>query len=175
MTETGLADFNQALLLLDKMALYLGDSKQINRDVVELCSSGSLASKIFDCTEAIGSGQWEQALVLLQTLWTHRESPLAVLALLLRHYRILLKAVENPRLWGQRQEMARILGVPPFAVERYVKQARDYQRADLLGLWELFAQTDRRLKSSPSVKEWELEQLVFDLRQRKGAQQAIRN
>lgn len=162
--EAAMGDINQALLLLDKIDLYLGEASPVDLECVEACAIGGAPGKIFEWAEAVGAGRWQQAFQLLQILWAHQEAPLALLALLIRHYRLLLKTVENQSLWGRRQELARVLGVPPFAVDRYVQQGRRYQRTMLLHIWDLLQQTDRALKSSPLRKELELEALLLELK-----------
>ncbi len=164
LAETAQMGMNEALMLLDKVELFLGDKKELNRESLESCRSGGSPGKIFEWAEAVGARDFKRALSLLQNLWSHQESPLALLALLVRHFRILMKAVENKQQWRNRQQMASVLGVPPFVVERYLKQAGTYSRAQLLMIWNLLLTTDRRLKSSPSRKTWELEQLVWDLK-----------
>ncbi len=164
--ELILADFNQSILILEKLALFLGNEKQVSRDTLESCLSGGTPVKIFEWVEAVGAGRWKQAFALLQKLWANQEAPLALLALLLRHFRILLRAVEHSALWGRSGELARVLGVPPFAVDKYVQQARRYDRETLISCWELLFETDRNLKSSPIKKELELEALLWKLRQR---------
>ncbi len=162
--EVGQADFSQALLLLDKLAIYLGDSKRVDREAIEACCIGGSPVKIFEWADAVGAADWKKALMILQGLWINQEAPLAVLALLVRHYRILLRAVENRALWGRPQEMARVLGVPPFTVDRYLQQARHYRREDLIGLWQELQSCDRQLKSSPGKKELEVEKLFLNIR-----------
>lgn len=173
LVEEGMADFNQALLLLDKLELYLNDQKSVDLETIEICLSGSLAAKVFDWADAMVAGEWPRALGLLQSLWSTGEAPLALLAILIRHFRILLRAIENRSLWTRRSECARVLGVPPFTVDRYLQQARSYQRHQVLALWQDLQAADRRLKSSPLPKEWELEALLWDLR-RKRADAAVK-
>lgn len=115
-------------------------------------------------SEAVGAGEWKRAFEILQRLWSHHEEPLAILALLVRHFRILLKARENQALWRNHRDLSRILAVPPFVVEKYCQQARRYTRDQLLALWEELLQTDRELKSSPVPRTLVLEDLVWRLK-----------
>jgi len=160
-------DFNQAVLLLEKLELFVGDSKDVNLEIIESLRVGGQPAKIFEWAETIGGGQWKKSFSILQTLWTARESPIAIMALLVRHFRILLLACENRASWHDRGGMARRLGVPPFVVDRYCQQASRYSRDQLLSVWNELLKTDRVLKSSPIDKEIILEDLVWRLRRQR--------
>lgn len=164
--EVAQVDFTQALLLLDKLGLYLDADKAVSAEAVAACRVGGDVGQIFAWSEAVGAGEWQRSFAILQKLWSQYEEPLALLALLNRHFRILLKAREQISQRGNRGEMARILGVPPFAVDRYCQQARRYSRAQLLTIWQELLQTDRELKSSPVRRELVLEDLVWRLKQK---------
>jgi len=88
-------DFNQAVLLLEKLELFVGDSKDVNLEIVESCRVGGQPAKIFEWAETVGGGQWEKSFSILQTLWSAQESPIAIMALLVRHFRILLSAFDD--------------------------------------------------------------------------------
>jgi len=154
----------QLLLLLDKLEIFLNGRHEVSAQDVALCQSGGVPAQIFAWTDAVVSGQWERAWSLIQGLWAHQESPLALLALLIRHFRILLKAQESMRAGVHQREMAQILGVPPFAVARYLEQARHYKAGVLHPVWRHLQRTDQSLKSSPVPKQIELEALLWRLR-----------
>jgi len=167
LVEVAGQDFNQAVLLLEKVQLFLGDAVDVNLELIETCRVGGQAAKIFEWSDAVGAGRWEQSFAILQGLWSAQESPIAMLALLVRHFRILLIALENRDLWRNRSEMARQLGVPPFVVERYCQQAAQYSRGELIAIWHELLETDRALKASPIRKEIVLEELVWRLRRKR--------
>lgn len=163
--QVGLGDLTQAVMLIEKADLYLNERRELSMETIEACASGASPVRIFECAEAIGARDWSRAFSILQSLWTAQESPLAIMALMARHFRILLKALELKHQWNHRQDMARALGVPPFAVSRYLDQAKRYGHEQLTSLWKHFLQTDRALKSSPGKKEWIFESLLWKLRQ----------
>jgi DNA polymerase-3 subunit delta len=174
LAEMALDDFGQVLFVLDKIELYLGDGGPVSAEVIDSCAHGLVSAQVFAWAEAVGAQNWSQAWRLLQSLWAQQESPLPLLALLTRHYRILLKALENQALWRRRGDMARVLGVPPFAVERYLQQARRYGAAQLRSFWTVLMATDRDLKSSPVASERCLEALQMTLKRAAAAPQALK-
>lgn len=157
-------DFGQALLLLERVQLYRGAEAEIRGMDVTACRVAGEAAQIFAWSDAVGAGEWQRAFAILQVLWAHHEEPLAILALLVRHFRILFKARENEALWGRPAELARVLAVPPFVVEKYCRQSKRYRRRQLWNIWNELLETDRQLKSSPVPRQLVLESLVWRLK-----------
>lgn len=158
-------NFAQALLLLDRVQLYRLGATAISGSDVAACRVSGEAAQIFAWSDAVAEGQWQRAFAILQGLWSHHEEPLVILALLVRHFRILFKAREHQSLWGRSGELARILAVPPFVVEKYCQQSKRYRRRQLWQVWNELLETDRALKSSPVPRRLILEDLVWRLKQ----------
>ncbi len=136
---------------LQKASLLAGQGREISlRDLQETAGSFPWES-LFDLMDAIGTRSLSRALILFHKLWSSGENPVAVLSLIARHYRILLKVKET----GQ--------GAPSYFLKNYQAQARGYRIGQLrIGLDKIF-RADWRLKSAPFSQKLVLEDLIRDL------------
>jgi DNA polymerase III subunit delta len=110
---------------LEKLAIYVGDraGPVTANDVQELVGVSRDAS-VFEFTDAVGRGDRRQAVELLHSLLDQGEEPHRIVPLLTRHLQLLLRAQQLEQRRLPRDEMARGLGVSPFFLDNYRKQAR---------------------------------------------------
>lgn len=137
---------------LEKIYLLKGDDRKISLKDVEACVTAVSWRSIFDLTDAVGARNLERALRLFRKMETSGESPIALLALLARHFRILSRVKEGDA--G---------GVPPFFLRDYQRQASAFDAARLADKREKIFQTDWALKSSPIDKNLLFERLLMEL------------
>lgn len=164
LSELAREDFQQVLQVIEKGDLYVSEGESLDRSGVEDCLSGTSWVNVFALTDAIGAKNWKEAFSLLDQLWQTQESPNRILALIVRHFRILCRAVECLAQSKSRSEVASILGIPPFFIDKYFGQARLFQREQLISVWKEFRIADTQLKLDPGKKEWIVERLLFRLR-----------
>ncbi len=113
---------------MDKLISYTGERMEIKRaDVGDICS-GSAVSKIFDMIDAVALGQKERALQLYGDLLENKEPPMSILYLFTRHINILLQMKELSAEGKNKNEIAKKIGIPPFAVPKYGRQAALFKR-----------------------------------------------
>lgn len=129
---------------LEKLIAYVGDRSEITKADVDEIASVQVTGQIFQMMDAVASGDKEQTMRLYHDLLEIRESPMSILYLLSRHFNILLqlKDVGNQ----SKGEMAKAVGVPPFAVGRYLNQARQFKRAELREMLEHCIETEYLFK-----------------------------
>ena len=137
---------------LEKLYLLKGGEKKISLADVESCVTAFSWKSVFDLTEAVGRRDLRQALTLFKRMFSAGESPIALLALLARHFRILIKVKE-----GETR------GIPPFFLKDYQRQAGTFRREELNEKNEKIFQTDWALKSSPLSPSILFERLLFNL------------
>jgi DNA polymerase-3 subunit delta len=137
---------------LEKIFLLKGAQKQISLQDVESCVTAVSWKTVFELTDAVGARKLDRALQLFKRMEESGESPIAMLALLARHFRILSKVKEGDS--G---------GVPPFFLKDYQRQAGQFDATKLAEKREKLFQTDWALKSSPIDKNLLFERLLMDL------------
>ena len=106
-----------------KLAALAGDEPFISRELVRQGASPTAEYSVFQLVDAVVTGQQAQALRQMHTLLTAGESPMAILALLLRQYRMLqrVKILKLERV--PPQNYAAALGVQDWQVRNYLRQA----------------------------------------------------
>jgi len=149
---------------VEKLAVYAGDSKRIERqDVAKLVGAGRVET-IWKALDAATTGQGRVALEHLDNLLAAGEMPVLLLAAMSAN---LLKLHHAGRLRTARvnlDEACRLAGMPSFAVEKTRRQHAHLgpSRVDQLPAWLLRADLDLKGGSSldPQVV---LEQLLIRL------------
>lgn len=137
---------------LEKVALAAGPDKKIGLALAESCIAAFSWKNVFELSEAVGRKDLGRSLLLFKKMFSEGESPIALLALLARHFRILLKVKEGVSA-----------GVPPYFLKDYQKQAGAFSKPDLMKKMEFLFETDRSLKSSALSSQLIFERLLTSL------------
>ncbi len=154
------ADPDRLASEITKLALYVGDRRDVTPDDVAEVSGTGRPRAIFELTDAIGSRDRARAVRLLHRLHSQGEAPLALLAGLGNHLRRLLRARECKPL--EPATVQRELGVHPYAAQKLVEQLRRVDRGRLRIALEAVARTDRALKGGVALPpDRVMEQLVL--------------
>jgi DNA polymerase-3 subunit delta len=106
---------------------------------------------VFELTDAIGAGDRPRALAAVASLCEQRQSAIGVIAMLGRHVRQLAGYRVARADGAGKPDLARLLGVPPFVVDKLGRQADRFSDAALdRAVIELSA-TDRALKGERDI------------------------
>jgi DNA polymerase III subunit delta len=146
------ADLARLALSLEQLALYAG-GRAVSADDVDELIAESRERSVFELTDAIGEGNGGRARAAVAALCGQRESAVGVVVMLARHMRQLglCHAAAAERL--PKAEMARALGVPPFVVDKLLRQARRYGPAAAATALVSLAEADAALKGmAPAMK-----------------------
>ncbi|MBF0528523.1 MAG: DNA polymerase III subunit delta [Deltaproteobacteria bacterium] len=147
---------------LEKIYLYAMDQPRVGTEEVKIVARLSPTATVFAMGDAVGRQQPDKALAALNDLLL-TEHHLPIMIMLIRHFRLLLKArvCLDQRL--EEGDTAKYLGVPPFAAKNYLNQARNLSFSNVKhGLARLLA-ANLTLVTSPAAPRLVLEQLVLDL------------
>ena len=148
---------------LDKLISYIGEATLIDVKDVQAVVSRGRAENVFALGRAVGQGNAERALSLATGLCAGGEPPLLVLSLLVRHFRQLWKTRELQVQNYSAKDIARLAGVPIFALDGLLQQAKRFSRKDFVAIYGLFLEADLAMKSSGADAEALLESLVLKL------------
>ena len=152
-----------------KLAALAGDEPYISRELVRQGASATAEYSVFQLVDAVVTGQRAQALRLTHSLLTAGESPMAILSLLLRQYRMLqrvkiLKLEKIPP-----QNYAAALGVPDWAVRNYLRQADSLTGRDVRNGVRYCLDMEYRVKSGLVSHRGCLETVLLQLFADRGA------
>ena len=182
-------DLRRLLNELEKLSLYRMSSlsslpsggKNMDLETIATVLGRGKAQSIFKFVDAVGAGNAAQALRQLGRLLEEGEPPLKILALVDRLFGQLrvTREVQAGSSGGRGgANLARILGVPPYAVKGLSEAARRFDRAGLANALRRLSETDRILKSSALPARLVLESLTISLcargRKRQPAEPATR-
>lgn len=160
-------DMNIIRLELEKLFCYTWNRTAIEREDVEAVCIFKVTGHIFDMVDAIGMGEQRKALDLYHELQLLREPPIRILFLITRHMNILLQIKDLKKRGFDNKSMASQIGIPPFTVSKYVKQAGLYKTKQLKQALEQCIQADEAIKRGMMQDKLSVETLIFELTQEK--------
>lgn len=130
LNKTG-TDMENIYMEMEKLICYCMDRDVVEpRDVEAVCTT-RVSNHIFDMVTAIAEKRQKDALELYYDLLTLREPPMRILFLIARQCNLLLQAKAMKDRGASNKEIASSLGVPPFAVGKYLSQASRFKSAVL--------------------------------------------
>lgn len=132
---------------MSKLCSYV-DEKQseiTERDIDAICIP-STECTVFQMVDDQVAGKLDSAFALLGKLFKNGEDGMMVLAMLLRQYRILyhMRCLLDEKTTNQ--NMASLLGIPPFTVERIKRQALRYSKERLKQAYEYLMEYEYHIK-----------------------------
>lgn len=143
---------NQGILgaTLDRLLLYTGKKREIEKKDILAVAGEEEEETIFDLIELIGRKKREKALLTLNHLLKEGISPLKILALINWHWHRLLNIRKALRQKESKEKMAGFLNIKPGMLDPLLTQAKSFPQRSLLNSLEDILETDRALKSFDS-------------------------
>lgn len=145
---------------VNKLAVYAGDRPAISCEDIDAVATHNPEANIFEMVDALGHRKADKALIVLNRLLYTGEAPHRVLAMIVRQFRIIIKA---KAMEGQKKstgEAAAVLGVRPYLVDKYRQQAKSFSNLELMDIYKLLRDTDVDIKTGKQEPALALEMLV---------------
>ena len=146
---------------IEKLVIYVSDRERISSADAESVVGQSKSYNIFQLSDAIGERECRKALEILKELFLLGEKPGTVIYRLSEHFERFIKVKSSPSQKGA--SLASFLKVHPYFVQKYQKQAKNFNQEELERGIVLLYQTDVGLKSSLMPDEILMEVLVYKL------------
>ena len=159
--ETVGQDMNQLTREMEKLAALKGQEPEITAGDIESICTASPQSNIFRMTDCIGNQKAGEALSIYKKLCQSNEPAYRIFYMIIRQFRLLYKAVVFARENMPQAQMAKALGVPPFAVGSYVAQGRRFTPENLRGILSDLLDTDVAVKSGELSAEEAVELTIM--------------
>ena len=163
LSKTG-TDMENIQMELEKLISYCMDRDVVTSEDVETICTTRLNDRIFDMVEAVAKKQTDRALALYYDLLALKVSPIQILAMIARQYNHLLQTKELKKRGFADRDIASKIGVPPFAVGKYVAQASRYKSAELRRFLEQCVQADSDVKTGRMNDKMSVELLILSAR-----------
>ena len=148
---------------IEKIGLLLKGRTEISVEDVEAIVGSAKEFTVFELGDAVADKKLDKSLHVLDRLLELGESPVGILAMLIRHFMLLAKAKEMAGSRTQREEIAKLLKINPFFVEKYLQQSAKYKREHLAQIFAVLLRADQHLKSSYQKPRLVLELLIFEI------------
>ena len=116
---------------LEKLICYTMGRPVIEAADVEAIATEQTQNKIFEMVNAIAEHNQRKALDLYYDLLTLKEPSMRIMYLISRQFQILLNVRDMSARGMDQASMAKIAGIPPFAVRRNVSQAKGFSMEQL--------------------------------------------
>ena len=148
---------------IGKLAAGAGHRDAVLASDVTALATPSTECTVFQMVDAVVTGQRSRALQLLRNQLLAGTDRMTVLAMLLRQYRLLqhIKFMQFEKRGGDYIRTA--LGVPPFAVDQYVRQASGYTGGQVKDAVRICFEAEYAVKSGRMQQEGAVEAVVIRL------------
>ncbi|MGL4738681.1 MAG: DNA polymerase III subunit delta [Cellulosilyticaceae bacterium] len=144
---------------LEKLRTYCQDSA-VTKEVIDTICVFSLEQRVFGLLKEIGMKRVDQAIIIYQKLIESKESPILILSLIARQYRMMLQAKYLMRTQSAKQ-IAGALGMPYFAVGELMEQAKLYSFKQLEVILALCLEQDIAIKTGQMDQVYSIEYLMM--------------
>jgi DNA polymerase-3 subunit delta len=156
------ADTRQAAMEIAKLLAYVNWARPITSQDVEAVCIVTSQQSVFDFVDALASGNGKSAQHLLHRL-LENEDPFSLWGMVVRQFRLLIQAREILDGRGNKDDIARALGVHPFVAEKTAQQAARFSIELLENIYRRLLNIDEGVKTSQVTLDLAMDTLVVEL------------
>ena len=149
---------------IDKICAYSGAS-EIKKTDIDAVTEPVLDAVVFQMTDLLSAGRYDQALLKLQQLLKMQQEPLAILGAVGGHFRRIATARTLLDHGKNAAELQRLCGIPDYPARKTMEAARRFRPDFCRKAAQLVLETDYRMKTSFDDNERLLELLILQLAQ----------
>jgi DNA polymerase-3 subunit delta len=155
-------DTRQAGMEIAKLLAYVNWARPISSQDVEVVCIVTSQQSVFDFVDALSNGNGKSAQHLLHRL-LETEDSFSLWGMVVRQFRLLIQAREIFDGRGNKDDVARALGVHPFVAEKTTGQAARYSMESLESIYRELLRIDEGVKTGQSTLELAMDTLVVEL------------
>jgi DNA polymerase-3 subunit delta len=155
-------DTRQAGMEIAKLLAYVNWARPITGEDVEAVCIVTSQQSVFDFVDALANGNGKSAQHLLHRL-LEAEEPFSLWGMVVRQFRLLIQAREILDGRGNKDDVARALGVHPFVAEKTTQQAARFSIEALESIYHQLLSIDEGVKTSQVTLDLAMDTLVMEL------------
>jgi DNA polymerase-3 subunit delta len=155
-------DTRQAGMEIAKLLAYVNWARPINGSDVEAVCIVTSQQSVFDFVDALSVGNGKSAQHLLHRL-LENEDPFSLWGMVIRQFRLLIQAREILDGRGNKDDVARALGVHPYVAEKTTNQAARFSIVSLENIYHQLLKIDEEVKTGQITLDLALDTLVMGL------------
>jgi DNA polymerase-3 subunit delta len=155
-------DTRQAGMEIAKLLAYVNWARPITGQDVEAVCIVTAQQSVFDFVDALANGNGKSAQYLLHRLLENEDS-FSLWGMVVRQFRLLIQAREILDGRGNKDDVARALGVHPFVAEKTTQQAARFSIEELESIYHRLLNIDEGVKTSQVTLDLAMDTLVVEL------------
>lgn len=155
-------DTRQAGMEIAKLLAYVNWTRPVTSADVEAVCIVTSQQSVFDFVDALSNGNGKSAQRLLHRL-LESEDPFALWGMVVRQFRLLLQAREILDGRGNKDDVARALGVHSFVAEKTTGQSARFSVETLEAIYHRLLRIDEEVKTGQVTLDLALDTLVVEL------------
>lgn len=155
-------DTRQAGMEIAKLLAYVNWERPVRGSDVEAVCIVTSQQSVFDFVDALSQGNGKVAQKLLHRL-LENEDPFSLWGMVVRQFRLLIQAREILDGRGNKDDVARALGVHPYVAEKTTGQAGRFSMESLENIYHRLLNIDEQVKTSQVTLDLALDTLIFEL------------
>lgn len=144
----------------EKLLGYITGSQVTKEDIDAVCVF-SLEQRVFEMVKRIALHQGEIALGIYSRLIQSKESPIGILVLIARQYRMLMQVKYLVAQRKSPKEISSVLKIPFFAVQEMINQAQGYSFKQLEDIVQECLHVDQDIKTGKMEASQRVEILIM--------------
>ncbi len=146
----------------EKLMCYtLGKEVVTPQDIDNVCTQ-RVANRIFEMVAAIAEKRQQEALDMYHDLLTLKEPPMGILALIARQFNLMLQVKELQQKSIPGRQIADKVGLAPFIVQKYEKQASRFKMKELKEALAACVEADEAVKTGKLNDVLSIELLIIE-------------
>jgi DNA polymerase-3 subunit delta len=147
---------------ISKLLAYVNWVRPVTGSDVEAVCIVTSQQSVFDFVDALSIGNGKSAQHLLHRL-LENEDAFALWGMVVRQFRLLIQAREILDGRGNKDDVARALGVHPYVAEKTTGQAARFSIESLESIYHKLLRIDEGVKTSQITLELALDMLVVEM------------
>ena len=155
-------DTRQAGMEIAKLLAYVNWNRPIQGSDVEAVCIVTSQQSVFDFVDALSQGNGRVAQKLLHRLLEDEDS-FSLWGMVVRQFRLLIQTREILDGRGNKDDVARALGVHPFVAEKTTGQAARFTIESLENIYHRLLSIDERVKTGQVTLDLALDTLIVEL------------
>ena len=155
-------DTRQAGMEIAKLLAYVNWARPVTGQDVEAVCIVTSQQSVFDFVDALANGNGKSAQHLLHRL-LENEDLFSLWGMVVRQFRLLIQAREILDGRGNKDDVARALGVHPFVAQKTTQQASRFSIESLESIYRRLVKIDEGVKTSQVTLDLAMDTLVVEL------------
>lgn len=161
-SKTG-TDMDNIQMELEKLVCFCMDKEVITSEDVEAICTARISNHIFDMINAVADKRQKDALELYYDLLALKEPPMRILFLIARQCNMLLQTKELKSGGHDNRAIGTKIGVPPFAVQKYINQAAKFKTSALRNAVQKCVEAEEAVKTGRMNDMMSVEILIMSV------------